>query len=150
MVSISIISLFSTELCTTYQIRHWESLYYVILKYGSNTTVSIAYINVSGDDFNVQLEATVCLHASQGACVWLHWPSRWLTWAKMMCTYNGKVPQWNNFILHSQYQGLQWSVGWNDSSIPKVQRCSHWSLRMNNFIPYVIGHVLTYPCWYQI
>ena len=38
--------------------------------------------------------------------------------------------------------------GWNYLSIPKFQRCNHWSLGwINKFIPHFTGHVITRPCW---
>ena len=38
---------------------------------------------------------------------------------------------------------------WNYLSIPKLQRCNHWSLGMD-LIPHCIMDVITYPCRDQI
>ena len=38
-------------------------------------------------------------------------------------------------------------MGWNYLSFPRLQRCNRWSFRMVfNFIPHLIGRVITYPC----
>ena len=39
------------------------------------------------------------------------------------------------------------SVGWNYLSIPKLDATVQVLEWINNFIPHLPGHVITYPCW---